>query len=160
MIKTPDFKTIRTDFKDAHFKFLVGKLDAELEQRDGTEHEFYDQYNGITGLQFVVVGYVGTEPVGCGALKPFSLDSFEVKRMFVLPSFRGLGVAGRILHELEVWAFESGATRCVLETGKRQPEAIAFYRKSGYSVIGNYGPYLGIENSVCFEKPLIPGSGS
>jgi GNAT superfamily N-acetyltransferase len=148
------FQTLRTNFRTPDFRLLVEKLDAELRDRDGTEHGFYDQFNGIEGLERAVVVYAGGFPAGCGALKWFTANSFEIKRMFVLPEFRGKGIARLVLSELETWALESGAVSCVLETGKRQPEAIALYRKSGFRQIENYGPYHGVENSLCFEKRL------
>ena len=57
-----------------------------------------------------------------------------------------------ILAELETWAAELSFAKCILETGKRQPEAIGLYKKNGYKLIPNYGQYAEIENSVCFEK--------
>ena len=78
----------------------------------------------------------------------------EVKRMYTLPEYRGKGLAAMVLSDLEKWASELAYKRCVLETGKRQPEAIKLYEKNGYQVTPNYGQYIGIENSVCFEKPL------
>ena len=78
----------------------------------------------------------------------------EIKRMYTSPGSRGTGIATKILTELEVWATELSYERCVLETGKRQPEAIRLYTKSGYQQIPNYGQYVGIENSICFEKEL------
>ena len=78
----------------------------------------------------------------------------EVKRMYTLPEFRGQGYAAKILLELENWAKELGYKSCVLETGKRQPEAIQLYKKNGYRIIPNYGQYKGIKNSICFEKIL------
>lgn len=151
---TRDFYTRRTDCQNPEFRLLVVELDSDLSNRDGADHEFYNQFNSVDGLEKVVLAYDREIPVGCGALKPFDADSYEIKRMFVRPSYRGIGVAQKVLSELETWALESGAFRCVLETGKRQPEAIAFYGKSGYSQIENYGPYRGIENSLCFEKQL------
>ena len=74
--------------------------------------------------------------------------------MYTLPGSRGKGIATAILKELENWAFELGYAKCVLETGKRQPEAIALYEKSGYKRIPNYGKYAGVENSVCYEKNI------
>ena len=59
-----------------------------------------------------------------------------------------------ILKELEKWAAELNYTKCVLETGKKQPEAITLYLKNGYAIIPNYGQYIGIENSVCFAKVI------
>ena len=55
---------------------------------------------------------------------------------------------------LEKWARELSCTRCILETGKRQPEAIGLYKRNGYRLIPNYGQYAAVENSVCFEKEL------
>ena len=148
------FVMVRTDFQNADFQALVKKLDAELSLRDGPDHDFYHQFNGIEGLNQVVMAYDGAISVACGAIKPFGADRMEIKRMFVLPQYRGQGAAQQVIRALEVWAWESGMTRCVLETGKRQPEAIAFYTKSGYIQIENYGPYRGIENSLCFEKSV------
>jgi hypothetical protein len=56
---------------------------------------------------------------------------------------------------LEIWSGELSYSRCVLETGKKQPEAIALYQKSAYRKIPNYGQYADVENSVCFEKKLV-----
>jgi putative acetyltransferase len=75
--------------------------------------------------------------------------------MFVQPTHRQQGVARAVLQELEQWASELGYARCVLETGKRQPEAIALYQRSGYAFTPNYGQYVGVENSVCLQKALI-----
>ena len=72
----------------------------------------------------------------------------------MLPSYRARGVAKRILFELEDWARELNYGKCILETGKKQPEAINLYQSNKYKIIPNYGQYLGIENSVCFEKYL------
>ena len=94
-------------------------------------------------------------PVGCGAMKEYSPITMEVKRMYTNPESRGMGIATFVLNELEKWALELGYEKCILETGKRQPEAIALYKKNGYLSIPNYGQYVGIENSVCFEKSLI-----
>jgi GNAT superfamily N-acetyltransferase len=74
--------------------------------------------------------------------------------MFVSPGSRNKGIASKILSELENWASELSYTKCVLETGKRQPEAVGLYKKNGYKLIPNYGQYTGVENSVCFEKEL------
>ena len=144
----------RTNSSDIDFIQLVKQLDADLAERDGTEHGFYAQYNKIDAIQQVVVAYENEIPVGCGAIKPFSNGVMEVKRMYSVPAVRGKGVATKVLAELEKWAKELGNEKCILETGKRQPEAIALYEKNGYTIIDNYGQYAGIENSVCFEKQL------
>ena len=76
--------------------------------------------------------------------------------MYTLPEARGRGVAGRVLRELERWGDQDGYARLILETGLRNPEAIALYEKYGYRRIANYPPYEGVANSVCFGKNL-PG---
>ncbi|MGE5795510.1 MAG: GNAT family N-acetyltransferase, partial [Ignavibacteria bacterium] len=78
----------------------------------------------------------------------------EVKRMYTIPEYRGKGIATRVLIELERWALELSYSKCILETGKKQPEAIALYKKNGYKLISNFGQYEGAENSVCFEKEI------
>lgn len=108
----------------------------------------------MDALQHVVVAYLNEEPVGCGAIKAFTSDLMEVKRMFVRPTRRGQGVAQAVLAELERWTRELQHRGCVLETGLKQPEAIRLYQKSGYQRIPNYGQYVGIENSVCLQKDL------
>lgn len=145
-------RLVRTDSIHSDFIVLVQLLDADLTQRDGDDHAYYHQFNTIVNLKQVVIAYKNNVAVGCGALKPFGADAMEVKRMYVSPAHRGKGIATAILTELETWVTELGFTRCVLETGKKQPEAMALYQKSGYQVIPNYGPYAGVENSVCFEK--------
>ena len=145
---------VRTDASHPDFRDLVKWLDQELADRDGEDHAFYHQFNTIEALKHVVVLYKDNVPVGCGAIKKFNDTSAEVKRMFVKPDFRGQGLASVVLKELELWASELGFGSCVLETGKKQPEAIALYKKNGYAIIPNYGQYIGIENSVCFKKAL------
>lgn len=147
-------KPSRTDSTNKDFISLVKLLDEELARRDGKEHAFYAQFNTIAALKYVVVVYQDNKPVACGGLKQFDEHSLEIKRMFVVPECRAQGVGGLVLSELEKWAIELGFERCILETGKRQPEAIALYKKHGYTSIANYGQYAGIENSLCFEKLL------
>ena len=144
----------RTNSSDSDFINLVKLLDADLKIRDGEDHDFYNQFNAIVNIKHCIVFYENETPIGCGAIKPFDDTSMEVKRMYVLPDYRGRRIAVEILSELEHWAKELGFSRCILETGIKQPEAIALYKRSGYQIIPNYGQYEGIENSVCFEKFL------
>ncbi|MGZ8544570.1 MAG: GNAT family N-acetyltransferase [Flavisolibacter sp.] len=145
-------KLARTNAQDPDFINLVKQLDRELAERDGNEHDFYAQYNGLDAIPFVIVAYEDGEPVASGAIKAFDTVKMEVKRMYTHPEYRNRGIAGKILEELERWAQSLGYSGCLLETGKRQPEAITLYLKNNYSVIANYGQYAGVENSVCFEK--------
>lgn len=147
-------KILRTDSDNKDFRELVRFLDADLAIRDGAEHSFYAQFNKIDKIRHVVVAYENESAVGCGAFKEYEPNAVEIKRMFVRPERRGIGIAGKVLTELERWAKELNYTECVLETGLKQPEAIALYRKSGYEIFPNYGQYAGIENSVCMRKTL------
>jgi len=153
-----DLTLIRVDSSQADFRELVALLDKDLAVRDGDEHAFYAQFNKVDTIKEVVVAYQNNNPVGCGAIKPFSTTQAEVKRMYVHPDSRKQGIAAQILNELENWATEIGFSACVLETGKKQPEAIALYQKAGYQIIPNYGQYIGVDNSVCMLKQLNTSS--
>ena len=145
---------IRTDSENKDFLELVRNLDLDLAKRDGNEHAFYAQFNKIAAIKYVAVAHENNLPLGCGAIKEYDAQTMEVKRMFVFPDYRGKGVATKILSELETWAAELLYTKCILETGKKQPEAIQLYKKCGYNLIPNYGQYAGVENSLCFEKVI------
>ena len=147
-------KIIRTGADNPDFIKLVKELDTELALRDGREHAFYNQFNKIDQIKFAVVAYENNQPVGCGAIKEYDPDTMEIKRMYTSPASRGKGIATKVLTELERWAAERAFKKCLLETGKKQPEAIALYQKNGYHLVPNYGQYAGIENSVCFEKEV------
>ncbi len=144
----------RADSENADFRELVKSLDAELAVIDGEDHAFYDQYNKIDKIKHAVVAYDEGKPVACGAIKELAPGIMEVKRMYTKPEYRGKGVATQVLRALEAWAAEMGYQKCRLETGKRQQDAVALYKKNGYRIIDNYGQYAGVENSVCFEKFL------
>ena len=144
----------KTNSENQDFIGLVALLDADLKIRDGEDHDFYNQFNKIDSIKHVLVAYFNEVPVGCGAIKEYDAHITEVKRMYVLPKFRGQGIASKILIELEQWASDLSYKKCILETGIMQPEAIALYNRCGYTIIPNYGQYSGVENSYCFEKQL------
>jgi putative acetyltransferase len=146
---------LRTNSENNSFREMVRLLDAELAIADGDDHTFYSQFNKIDKIKYVIVAYQNEEPVGCGAIKDYEGIAMEIKRMYVSPAYRNKGIASQILSELEKWTGELSYIRCILETGKRQPDAIGLYKKNGYKLIPNYGQYTGVENSVCFEKDLI-----
>lgn len=145
---------VRTNSENKNFTELVTFLDLDLAVRDGEDHSFYAQFNKIQLIKYVVLAFENNIPVACGAIKEFDSSTFEIKRMYTNPSHRGKGIATKILFELEKWAKELGYKKCILETGKKQPEALHLYKKCGYVTINNYGQYIGIENSICFEKNL------
>lgn len=144
----------RTDSTNTDFQLLVNQLDRYLMGINGDDHDFFDQFNKIDNIKHVVVLYQDDQPAGCGAIKEYEAGVMEVKRMFVPPAVRGKGLASVVLKELETWATELGYKKCILETGDIMPDAIALYKKNGYSSIPNYGQYEGVASSVCFEKLL------
>jgi putative acetyltransferase len=145
---------IRTNSENEDFRRLVSKLDKDLSIRDGADHSFYAQFNKIDMIKYAIVAYDDAAAIGCGAIKKFSPDSMEIKRMYVVPGKRGQGIASVILKALEIWAGELNFHTCKLETGKKQPEAIALYKKNGYQIIPNFGQYINVDNSICFEKSI------
>src|SRR5210317_141813 len=147
-------KIKKTSATDLHFKSLIGLLDKDLAITDGEEHDFYHQFNGTKQIKHVLLGYIGDTPVSCGAFKVLNTKEVEIKRMYTDAYYRGKGYAVQLLSALEKWAAEEGFTSCILETGTRQKAAIALYHKCGYQIITNYGPYKGVENSLCFKKAL------
>ncbi len=144
----------RTNSDNKDFQQLVQHLDAHLDERDTEAHFICEQYNKIDTIKFTIVAYNGNEPIGCGAIREYSSDTMEIKRMFISKNMRRNGIASLILEDLENWTKELGYKRCILETGKKLPEAIRFYEKNGYSGIPNYGQYECIGGSLCFEKAL------
>lgn len=147
-------RILRTTPAYRGYRELIKMLDKELAVTDGDDHAFYDQFNKSDSIKYAVVLLDNDKPTGTGAIKEFGPGIMEIKRMFILEEKRGKGYAGLILKELESWAAELGYKKCILETGINQPQAIALYKKRGYSLIPNYGQYAGVDKSFCFEKSL------
>jgi len=137
---------------------LILALNAELDQRypeEGANHFRLDPQEVGPGRGAFLVAYEGGVAAGCGAVRLNEPDVAEIKRMYVVPTMRGRGIAGKILAELEVKARELGVRQLVLETGARQPESIAVYRRAGFSEIPLFGEYLTTPlTSLCMGKQL------
>lgn len=145
----------RTTPHDHSFKTLIAELDADLRNRYGEKQAQFDPHNQIPEAARVVLVFDNETPVGCGCYKNLDdTNRVEIKRMYVRPDWRRMGVARQILHELETWAIEEGFLFARLETANKQPEAIALYQKLGYHHIDQYGPYVNMEESICMEKAL------
>jgi len=147
---------LRTTSSHPDFQSLITQLDKELWDRYPVLQAEYAPHNKIENISTVIVAYNKNKkhPVGCGCFKALDATTVEIKRMFVESTHREQGIAIAILGELEEWALELGFTRAVLETGTNQPEAIHLYKKMGYSLIENYGPYIGMDTSICMAKEL------
>lgn len=148
-------KFVRTTSDNPDFEKLVVQLDAYLRILDGDDHEFYAQFNKTSLLKNALLVYEDDVAIGIGAYKEYDSETAEIKRMFVLPEHRNKGIASKILTELENWAKEEKYSFSILETGYLQKDAIHLYQKMGYEVIGNFGQYIGVENSICMKKNLI-----
>jgi putative acetyltransferase len=147
--------TKRTNSEDKDFHFLVEKLNKDLLARYGELQVFYNQFNKIENIPTVVVAYLDEIPVGCGCFKRFDDSSVEIKRMYAAEEQRGKGIGKTVLSELEKWAAELGNVFTILEMGNKQPEAARLYKSQGYTVIPNYGQYIGMEaTSICMKKEL------
>jgi GNAT superfamily N-acetyltransferase len=101
-----------------------------------------------------VVGYVDNVAVAMGGVRRVDDDVVEVKRMYVAPEHRGRGLSRVVLARLEDLGREMGASRVILETGQKQPEAMALYESSGYERIEPYGHYRCSPLSVSYGKTL------
>ncbi len=118
-------------------KFCMESYFSELDSRfeDGFEQGLstsvdYAEFAEPTGL--LLVARLGDDPIGCGALKFHERQPPDIKRMWIAPSARGLGVGRRLLSALEQQAAQRGAEVVRLETNRSLDEAIALYRSSGY----------------------------
>jgi GNAT superfamily N-acetyltransferase len=145
---------IKTTSENADFGALITALDASLWERYPELKTNYWGNNVIELNPNVVIVYFDNNAVGCGCFKKYDKNTIELKRMFVSPEARGLGLAKKIILELELWAHELGFSCSVLETLCKQKEAIGLYQKVGYTIIDNYEPYIGLENSICMQKQI------
>jgi GNAT superfamily N-acetyltransferase len=108
-------------------------------------------------LGLFLVGYLEGVPVVCGGWRSHGDGVAELKRMYVTPSARGRGLARAMLAELESTAGAAGHHRIILESGQKQPEAIAMYASSGYTPVPSFGHYAENELSVHLGKTIGAG---
>ncbi len=145
-------RIVKTTSENPDFVNLIAALDKSLWERYPELKSDYWGNNILEVNPNVVILYLEDKAVGCGCFKKYDENAIEIKRMFVSPEVRGMGLAQTILLELEGWAHDLGYSFSVLETLYKQKEAIALYQKTGYSIVDNYEPYVGLENSICMRK--------
>lgn len=151
----------REAYSSAAARQLAAALHAELLAR-------YDGVEGAGGepspadfeppLGVFLVATIDGRPVACGGLVRHGDGIGEIRRMYVDPVARGKGLARRMLSSLEAAARDLGYAVVRLETGDRQPEAIALYAAAGYRPIDRFGPFVNDERSVCMEKKFAAQS--
>lgn len=145
---------IRTDSNDSYFISLVDELNAWLRIKDGDKHAYYNQFNKIEGIPYVLVAYDNGQPIACGAMKEYDASTVEIKRMFTYPKARGKGLGMTILVALEDWARELGYEHLLLETGRSFSAAVYLYKKYGFEQVPNYDQYADVKDSICFRKSI------
>lgn len=136
---------------------LIRALNAELREvypETGATHFRLDESEVSEGQGAFLVCYLRTRPVGCGAIRRLEHRVAEIKRMYVSPAARGLGLGRAILRELEAQARGLGLRRLVLETGVRQSTALRLYQQAGFVAIPAFDEYADSPLSVCLGKDL------
>jgi len=134
--------------------YLIEMLSSELAAitgDNGKSNFAVDAMNGDKSL-WVLARNTHGDAIGCGAIRPLTQDIAELKRMFSDQSVPGVGRA--LLTFLEASAKEMGYNEIRLETRHINYRAVNFYKKNGYVLIGNYGPYVGRTEAACFSKAL------
>ncbi|MFC4564882.1 GNAT family N-acetyltransferase [Nocardiopsis mangrovi] len=134
---------------------LRGDQQREVRDRYGADTEPGPKPSGgDTAVFLLAVDARSREAIGCGGLRALDDGAFEVKRMYVVPAWRGRRVGQVLLRALERTARERGASVVRLETGTEQAESVRLYERCGYRRIEPYGHYAGSALSVCFERSL------
>ncbi len=134
---------------------LIAEVQQEYVVRYGEEDLTpVDPAQFAPPLGLFLVAYVDGVPAACGGWRAHGSD-VELKRMYVTPAHRGRGLARAVLAELERRALDAGFRRVILETGRRQPEAIALYESSGYEPVPGFGYYAEAPEAVHLGKQLL-----
>ncbi|GLZ41719.1 GNAT family N-acetyltransferase [Actinokineospora sp. NBRC 105648] len=138
---------------------------------DEVQQEYVIRYGGVDEtpvdpaefappLGLFLVGYLDDVPLVTGGWRRHDESSVEMKRLYVSPSARGKGLARAMLAELEIAAAEAGYRNLILETGSKQPEAIALYLSSGYTRITPFGFYADAPEAQHLGKDLARTLGA
>lgn len=158
-----DLRLVRVAYGDPDALRLVADVQAEYVERYGSpDASPLDPAMFDPPLGSFFVGYLGDDPVATGAWRRSDVRALgavrtaEIKRMYVVAPARGRGLARRVLAHLEATALAAGHDALVLETGVKQPEAIALYASSGYVAVPGFGHYRDSPLNRCFAKRLGP----
>jgi ribosomal protein S18 acetylase RimI-like enzyme len=153
-LKTAPFHITSAPLDSPDAKVLLEALSETLETITGSSGKASFDPAEMQGERacFVIARNASGAPVGCGAIRPLQEDIAELKRMYAVPGYRGIGSA--VLAHLERTAGQLGYRHIWLETRKVNTRAVAFYTRNGYTLIPNYGRYAGRDDAVCFGKLL------
>jgi GNAT superfamily N-acetyltransferase len=149
-------RILRTDSRNEDFRRLAELLDESLYELYGEDIKIYSKQNSVTyNLKDILIIYINDEPVACGAFKKYDNDTIELKRVFVKKENRGQGISKLIVKEIEELGRINKYSFVILQTGRKQIEAIKLYESTGYEVIENYGVYIGDDESICMKKRIL-----
>ena len=134
---------------------LVERVQQEYVVRyGGRDAAVVDPAEFSPPLGLFLVVEAGGVPAGCGGWRAHDDGAAEIKRMYVEPAFRRRGIAAQVLAELERTAAAAGHRRLLLNSGERQPEALALYARAGYTPVAGYGVYADAPDAVFLGKDL------
>lgn len=147
----------RTDGKNEDFIENCRLLDMDLDRRVGKKikRDKYKKYNRLDEIKQAIVVYEDGKAIGGGAIRRYDEESVELKRVFIHTEYQGRGIGSKLVSLLIEWAMELGYKKMILETGELLVESCAVYKKLGFQVIPNYGPYANMPESLCMAKKLV-----
>lgn len=147
---------VRTDGKNEDFIENCRLLDMDLDRRVGRQikREKYQKFNQLDEIREAIVVFDHGRAVGGGAIRRYDDENVELKRVFVQNEYQGQGIGSRLVSLLIEWAAQLGYRRMILETGELLAESCAVYKKLGFEVIPNYGPYADMPESLCMAKEI------
>lgn len=147
---------VRTTGKNEDFIENCRLLDLDLDRRVGRQikREKYQKFNRLDEIKEAIVVYDEDKPIGGGAIRRYDDDTIELKRVFVHNDYQGQGIGSKLVSLLMEWAAELGYRRMILETGELLAESCAVYKKLGFEIIPNYGPYVDMPESLCMGRSI------
>ncbi len=157
-METSPVRVERESLADPAVLAMVDALSAELAGGGySPEQTFgYSAEQLLAAEVHLVAARSGTRLVGIAGIELQPDDAAELKRFYVVPDQRAMGVAGAMLNELFAYAAGHGVRLVRLETGDKQTAARRFYARHGFAPIPRFGPYVGSRTSVCMERLLAP----
>ncbi|MGK5112137.1 MULTISPECIES: GNAT family N-acetyltransferase [unclassified Geodermatophilus] len=162
--RLPDGRTVvlrAVPYDDPVARALVARVQQEYVARyGGPDEAVVDPAEFAAPAGLFLVAEAGGTPAGCGAWRVHEPGVVEVKRVYVEPAARRMGLAQLIMAALEGSAAAAGHRAVVLNTGSRQPEALALYAALGYTPVPGYGVYAEAPGAVFLGKDLLPAAGS
>jgi len=155
----------RVGYDDPVAQLLVEAVQQEYVVRyGGRDAAVVDPAEFAPPLGLFLVAEVDGVPAGCGGWRVHAGDgrdgAVELKRLYVEPAFRRRGLSTLLLAELERTAAGAGHREVLLNSGDRQPEALALYAREGYHHVPGYGVYADSPDAVFLGKRLVPGAGN